>query len=452
MVTKLISVRILNLKKNNIFLYLIKYLSFLLGVFISMPIITLKLHGILFSVFTIIYAIVLFILPFTLKTYKITLGKFSTKVLIWFILTIISSIYGILFFINNYEWYKGIIVYIPKILSFIYLLVFLYNSKYKLVIINNFFSGFILGCMINIIWACVEGLFFYYKGYSLNNIIFSDFIQTLPSNRKYISIVNEGGIRVPGLNYDPAHLGTIIPIIFIYSLIKKRYIILLLSLLSLIFSQSTTAMLCVFVLFFININKLNFNLKSTYFKMLFGFVVISILFIILYNFFDTSIVLKSIKQNSLGFTDRIFKVYIRKKELDPRSFYHLYLPSAIIFNGANTIIGTGFKTASYPYVFNKVLMDKKIILQKFPYDLESVYISYLFDTGILGLFLYVYILLKIYVYSGRYLNHNCNITIYATFGGIIFSGFFYHYTLAAFHIVSIIMTAVLIDLKIYKVR
>lgn len=441
-----------NLKTNNIFFCLIKYLSFLLGVFITMPIITLKFNGTLFSMFTIIYAIVLFILPFTLNSHKIILKHFSIKILLWFILTIVSSIYGLIFFINDFEWYRGILVYIPKILSFIYLLVFLFNSKYNLVIINYFFNGFMFGCVMNLIWACFEGLFFYFKGYSLSNVIFKDFIETMPENRKYISIVSEGGIRVGGFNYDPAHLGTIIPIVFIYSIVKKEYVFMLLSLLALIFSQSTTALVCVLILIFLNIKKIRFcqNISKHRFlpKILFVFVVI----IMLFNVADTDVFLKSIKRNYLGFTNRISTVYINNKEIDPRTFYHIYLPDAIFYNGINTMIGTGFNTASYPFVYNQFLMKKIKNLRQYPYDPESLYISYLFDVGILGLLLYIYILLKIYLYFNRNWKEGANLIILATFGGIIFSGFFYHYTLAAFHVVSIIMAVVHIDFKLIKVR
>ena len=383
----------------------------------------------------------------TKKNEKI--GKTTFLYSTWLFIAILSSLFGLFYFNGRIEWMNNISSYIPKILLYLFLLVIIsiYNKKEE--IIHYFFKGFLLGCILNIIWAIIEGVVYYTLGYSLSSELFSSYISTLSLDRQFSSIINSDGIRVAGFNTDPAHLGGIIPIIILYSALNKKYIILILCAIALAFSQSTTALVCSFILLIFNIKKIvpSFKIKITR-KRLFYILINLLIFIVTITFLfinnDNQIIV-SVSKNTTGFLDRINKNYIEGGSNNPRAFYHIYLLPAVLSSGIKVLTGAGFGISSYPYVLNSEISTAANYLDVFAYDPESNYISYLFNTGIIGLSIYILVLYKNYkFYSKRYFDKEKSL-IFASIGGIIVSGFFYHYILTAYQVVILIMASVLMD-------
>lgn len=439
------------IKRSAMFL---KYLSFLMGVFITMPIVAIRISSFMVSIFNIIF--MLFIIytgmQFFLSIKSIKLNKTSKILIIWLIGTLVSSFFGLLYFNTMPEWFIMVKSYMFKIILYIILIVFISSSKDRDIITKNFIKGFYIGCIFNIAWAIIEGVIFYVFKFSLNNKIFTDYINSLPPDRKFITITSSYGIRTPGFNYDPAHLGGIVPIVVLYTLLEKKYFVLILALSSLAFSQSTTALVSSILLIVININKIISIKRKIKFKpsrmLTIAFAVFSLIIvtIIIYNSNLKIGLIESLKNNIQGFSNRISNVYIDDKKTNIRTLYHILVPVAIYHNGLRMLTGTGFGTASYPYVFNDHIKDQFNMNLGYTaqgaYDPESTYISYLFDTGIIGLLIYVIILYMIYKHYNQFWKNGYNSLIFSSISGVIMSGFFYHYTLTAYQILIIIIASI----------
>lgn len=419
----------------------------LTGIFITMPIVTVKLGGKNVSIFSLLMIFVScsLIIDTLFSKNKFKLGKTGKLYASFFCTALISSLFGLMYYEGNLEWSSAVLVYIPKIITFLLALILISMSKNKESIISNFLKGFLIGCVLNISWSVIEGFTYYIFHYSLNDRIFADYATTINS-RQYITIINKTGIRASGFNFDPAHLGIIIPIVVLYSLINKKNVLLLLSILAIIFSQSTTALICSILVIVVNLK----NIKSNYNKRVslklklkaFSFIVFMIIVLILSK---NSEFITSIQKNLDGFNNRTTNTYINNDQQSPHILYYIYLPKAILFNGIKTITGTGFGTASFPYLTSPEIRNSIGLEGMSPYDPETTYISYLFDTGIIGLLLYIVLMVKIY----KYFHNKCysveNSIIIASTNSIIFGNFFYHYILTAYQVMIIIMVTILMD-------
>ena len=430
----------------------LEFFTFMMSIFVTSPIIAIKIQHRYFSLFSIFFGL-FFITLFTkivLAKSPIIMGKHSKLYILWLYLSLISSFFGLIYFSSLPEWFDQVLSYVPKLFLFLAILIFfsMINEKEKNRIIKIFFIGFLIGCIMNIIWAITDGVVFYLFGFSLNNLIFKNYlIEELGPTRAFASIIRSGTIRVSGFNYDPAHLGGIIPIIILFSLLRRNYLLLLLSIITLIFSQSNTGLVSSLILILLNFNKifsLKFeNLSKLLKRMFFILTIFVCILLLFYN--PNSKAIQSVTNNFEGFLQRI-EYYLNFEETEPRIIYHLHLPIALSHAGGRILTGTGFGTSSYSYLFNS-LTPKVLREPPRPYDPESTYISYLFDVGILGLILYIFILYKLYAHFSKNYKYKMNSLVFSSIGGIIFSGLFYHYTLTAYQVLIIIMASSLGDMQ-----
>lgn len=423
--------------KNNVVVVAIYFLT---GVFATAPILTIGLAGKLVSIFSILfvffYAASLWF-AFDSKR-SIDLNVISLAFSGWYVLSLIASIAGVMYFGSDPVWVNQIISYIPKILLYLTLLlcVMMWDDKYY--VLTAFFRGFFYGCVANLAWSVVEGLYFYIFNDALNDVLFVEYVKTLPDDRHYMTVVADGIIRTSGFNTDPAHLGAIIPIVFVYALFRRNWYLIALSLISLVFSGSTTAAVTSMLAATVSLGKL--ELKKIQLKSV-GITLIGIL-VVMTGLLTNDFMRESVFKNAQGFYNRATENYVSNSDQGPRHIYHAYLPEAIYFNGFKTLTGSGFGTASHPYVDNSetsVNLDE----EHRPYDPESTYISYLFDTGFLGLLFYMYILISSIIFYRRRVHIGfAELIIYSSLCGIFFSGFFYHYTLTAYQILILTFSVV----------
>jgi len=433
-------IRYFKFKKNII----PKIIVYLMGIFVTMPIVTIYLMRRKVSVFTLLFLIVLVYLFYKFITERKSLLIMKEDILIitWLYLSFIASLFGIIYFSSMPEWINSISRYIPKILLYLLFAIMLIKSSEKKNIIVFFMKGFIFGIILNLIWVNIEGFAYYSFGFSLNNRIFTDYITTLSANRQFISIIRHGAIRASGFNYDPAHIGGLAPILILYSLLNKKQILLLLTLGAIIFSQSTTALISSVILVFLNYKSI-FNISNKVVmrgvvkKTFTVFIALLMIFLLITN----SNFVSSITSNVTHFVDRVTKVYINEWNTNIRLIYHLLLPEAVVFSGIKALTGTGYGTASYPYIFSDNI-NRRITESHRPFDPESTYISYLFDIGIIGLFIYLLILIRGYRYHKKRISKDINMLIYISLSGIIISGFFYHYILTAYQVIIISMSMI----------
>lgn len=431
----------------------LEFFTFMMSIFVTTPIIAIRIQHRYFSLFSIFLGL-FFITLFTkivLAKSPIIMGKHSKLYILWLYLSLISSFFGLIYFSSLPEWFDQVLSYVPKVFLFLAILIFfsMLNEKEKNRISKIFFIGFLIGCIMNIIWAITDGIGFYLFGFSLSNLIFKNYlIEELGPARAFSSIIRSGTIRVSGFNYDPAHLGGIIPIIILFSLLRRNNLLLLLSIITLIFSQSTTGLVSSLILILLNFDKI-FSLKFENLSKLLNrmFFILTIFVCILLLFHNpNSKVIQSITNNFEGFLHRIYENYLIIEETNPRIIYHLHIPVALSYAGGRILTGTGFGTSSYSYLFNS-LTPKVLHETPRPYDPESTYISYLFDVGVLGLILYIFILYKLYGHFSKSYKYEMNSFVFSSIGGIIFSGLFYHYTLTAYQVLIIIMASSLADMQ-----
>lgn len=429
---------------------LLKLITLAMGIFVTMPIITIKIFSLNISVFSLFFVLFILAVTMSLLTSKSfnNIGKSAFLYGTWLFISIMSSLFGLLYFNGLQEWKQSISGYIPKIVLYLILLVLISINNKKQDIVYYFFKGFLLGCIFNIIWSVIEGVTYYTLGFSLSNDLFSNYINTLSPERQFSSLINSGGIRVAGFNTDPAHLGGIIPVVILYSAINRKYLLLVLCIGALAFSQSTTALVCSLILLLLNTKKIfrkikiKTNLKKVFLLSISIFAVITFFFM-----FKDNQIINSIYQNFNNFFNRVSENYININETSDnlRISYFVYLPLAILYSGIKIITGAGFGISSYPYVLNDRILGSVNGLEVFPYDPENNYISYLFNTGFVGLLLYIYILYKSYMYYNKRYSEKEKSLILASLGSVIFSGFFYHYILTAYQVLIIIMASVLMD-------
>lgn len=437
----------LQLKRSSIG----EIISYVMGIFVTTPILTVRISNIHISIFNILFGIffIYMLSDFILTRKKVNVGRTTKLYAIWFYLALISSLFGLVYFNGMADWTRSIAGYMPRIIGFLLILIMLTFSKYKTQIAYAFFKGFFIGCLLNIGWAIIEGIVFYSAGYSLSNRLFSDYLSTLSANRQYSSIIRNGSIRVAGFNRDPAHLGGIIPIIIFSTIINKGKIyIILLSIVALVFSQSTTGLASTLLIMILNYKKIlpKVSLK----KIIKGsFLCVSIILslYLLSVLTREHLYYQSILSNAQEFSDRVSTVYINTEEKGIRTLYHLYTPLAIMNNNIRTLTGTGFGTASYPFVSSQEISNAIGLARIWPYDPESTYISYLFNLGVIGTVIYLHILFKNYRHYNKIENSKMNNLIFASLCGVIISGLFYHYTLTAYQVLIIIMSTVLMDKK-----
>lgn len=418
---------------------------FLAGVFVTAPIITMNIGGRLVSIFSILFGLLyISALWFAFKAKKgFKINSISLAFVIWYILSLMASVMGVIYFWSDSPWLDQVLSYIPKIFLYFTLLLFVMKWDAKNYNITAFFKGFLYGCIANLIWSIFEGLYYYSFGGTLNDVLFLEYVKTLPEERQYMTVVADGIIRASGFNFDPAHLGAIIPIIVVYGLLRNNLYLLALASASLIFSGSTTAVVASVLAVIISLGKLEFHkikVKSA------GISLVAIV-LMLIGLVANDQVRESLYKNAQGFYERTNENYVDNPGQGPRFVYHAYLPEAIFYSGLRVFTGSGFGTASYPYVDNPEV-SKILKEENFPYDPESTYISYLFDTGFLGLFFYLFVVIKsILIYRRRLNLSSTELIIYSSLCGIFFSGFFYHYTLTAYQILILTFAVVVKDWK-----
>lgn len=418
-------------------------LSFFVGIFITMPIVSFGIKGRNVSIYSILFVIFLGALTYIKIANKrpFVLNRLSKYYLIWFAIAFFSSIIGMAFYSSQIAWVNAIYSYMGKIFMYMYFIFLLNSLENKKKIIYIYLNGFIIGCILNLIWANVDGISYYTLGYSINNSIFTRYSE-LNTGRDFISIINTGGIRVGGFNNDPAHLGGLIPIVTGYSVLKKQYWLIPIIIGSLIFSQSTTALVSsLVVLTFLNINFLLRNKTRNFSSLkkrtaLLGIFLIPLSGFLGFEFFESNLS-GIVAENLSGFVDRVNNNYINNESTASlRNLYLLYFPVAIFNNGILSITGSGFGTSSAPYLEIDEIYSYYNAFT--PYDPENTYISYFFNVGIIGIYIYIYILVNLIRHFGGNYESSENKIIFSSILAIIISSFFYHYIITAYQVFAII--------------
>ena len=429
------------------------FLSFMLGLTSTMPIVGIHLGTRDISLYRIIFVLVIFCWGINTLQKGFYLGVESKKYLLWLAEALLASICGFIFLSQSEAaWSSMAASYMAKVFSFI-IFVVLWNSQENAKEFNSVvLKGFFCGCMLNCIWAIIDAGGFYLFGKSINNIVFAGYIARNGIRHNMLSLIiyPSGQIRAGGFNGDPAHLGFIAPIVAGYSVLKKKYWILLIAVGAILASASTTALVTsvITIILVIIRNYLNGNgngkisTKILLRNMLLIFVLLAIVLVNgnrLYNVVESAF---------SRFADRIGEVYLNQSHTDIRWDYIRFVPLAVTHVLPFIFLGTGFGTASLGYVRDFEILSVLGNANNIPYDMENTYIAYLFDTGLIGFAIFIFILLglfRFYIKKGDE-NEEINGIIWCSFCAMTFSMLFYHYILFAPQMLLLTIAASNIDI------
>lgn len=224
----------------------------------------------------------------------------------------------------------------------------------------------------------------------------------------------------------------------------------LLGLASLLMAQSTTGILCSIVMIIIDaslISKRSNKAKAKNFVLSIIFIILAIIIVLAvgskFSTHISSIVSK--------FANRIKYVYSGQEgsmslAIEPRVYHLIRTIPAIANAGGLILFGTGFGTMSYAYTMGK---NNLVFLPQYQgkaYDIDMTYLSYLFDTGIVGLTLYCVILCILFKFYRKSVNNlfdgsvqNADVVIYYSVFSMIITHFTYHYILFSTQIILLVV-------------
>ena len=425
-------------------LRIIVYLS---GVFVTMPIVGISLGGHFLSLFSI-----LFILLFAGSAFLAVNGGslpriLKNKVEICFFGFCLWSLVGIalgLYFLNP-SWKPYLISNGVKPIEYILLMLLIH-------IVNDgksaeqFAKGLMLGFILNCSWSILQGVYYLVFHHSLNSLLFSNAsIDVAEIWTVY------GGIRACGFNMDPANIGGFLPAVVFYALYHKKKYLLVICALSLVFSQSTTALVgtffavAVYVVFhrkYIGEKKVHkkhsnsMKRLSIYFLAAAGVIAV---FIVLLKNGTIDKLVDGISSYVDGFVTRVSSNYVYADDKGPRAIYYgQAIPQLFKRNILFMLCGSGIGTSMEAYAEYQIF---GIVGVNAFGEVETTFLAYLFDCGIIGFFIYV--LLLYYAVRALLKSFNKMISetglIYFSFLiAMIFSELLYHYIFTAYRMMALI--------------
>lgn len=425
-------------------------MTFIMALTSTMPIVGIPIAGRYISLFTICFVVFLVeiacICANSRKT-SIVIDKSRKIYLLFLIWPIISYVVGLLYMPER--WYSSMTSYAIRVIEFIVvtLLLYLINDERMP---KSFAKGLLFGIVVNAIWSIIEAISYFFVRRSLNDLIFGRYLSL---DRSILIWNSLGGIRASGLNYDPAHLGGLLPILFFYALIKRNYYLLALSLISLAFSQSTTAIVGVIVcliayaVFFSNkTGKAHRKVSGKGMIVAFAVVVFAGL-IIMTNSTQVTKFASSVSENVSGYISRINSVYVTNSTAGQREIYYTKAFDRLIDrNPVVALTGSGLGTSMYPYRIFSGLFESGA--ENAVTEIETNYIAYLFDLGVIGLGLYLVFLFSSTRKMITFVKKNKDVYAVVFLGtliSVICCSAFYHYIFTAYQMLAFSFLTVSID-------
>ena len=420
--------------------YNYKNLSFLLlGISSTCSILAFVGMGRVISLYTIFLVISFYILITDKKRNVSLLNYKSSKYYcIWTFISLLSALFGMLFFMDKKDWLIASASYIPKLLLYFVLLYLLLRSVNGIMYSKSLLTGLIYGVGINAVWATMDAVIYYLSGYSITNEIFRNYIIATGTRYDMLSLIIGGVIRSGGFNGDPANIGMFAPVLASYGLYSKKYWLYLLAVLSVFASVSIVALASILILSVI------YMFSSTK-AMGIGIVCIIILII----------TISSVSLQSDGISSQMISAVAERLEEKTESdtqdkdnvrvmYWVKFLP-AVANTPTALIIGTGYGTASYAYI------NGGFVNRSEPYDPEQTYCSTYFDVGLWGFL--SFLLLHLYLLRNAYRKRQDEtfLMLFAGMEGIMISCMGYHDTIYSvsmlFVIAGIVKTSNNLSLK-----
>ena len=418
---------------SNIKLISKKNIFFLLGIFSTCSCIALVGMGRVLSLYTITL-VISFIILLTGKKVRVDIRKNkSTKLFFyWSLWGILSSAFGLLFFVENNNWLTTILAVISKIVLYFIFFSLLIKSNNRIKFCHALLKGLIFGLIINTIWATADAMIFYTFGISITNEIFRPFIVATNARHEMLSlIVGQGFIRCGGLNGDPANIGMFAPILASYSLYSKKYWLYIFVILSIFSSVSIVGLMSTLI---ITVLYLLYNNKSMIPIIGTSFLIISACTFLLKN--ENTVSIQMIEAVTSRLED---KTNSDDESTKTRSIYWFKFIPALLNTPTAFLIGTGYNTASYAYLHSGYIKSPNE-----PFDPEQTYFSFYFDLGLIGFLFFLFLHIYVLRISNKYKDNEDYLMIFAGIEGIMISFMGYHYTLYSVSMLFLIAGIIII--------
>lgn len=412
-----------------------KWIAFFLGLTSTMPIVGIHIGARDISFYRILF---LFMIIYTMVQAfqrRIVIGFATKKLIIWLMVGIFSCLCGWIFLSSSApEWSSAAASNIVRTGSLLAFALFWGSQKDTGYMNEAVCKGFFYGCLINCVWATIDAAGYYLLGRSINNIVFAGYIARNKIRYDSLSLIygSSGMIRSGGFNSDPAQLGFIAPIVACYGVCKKKYWMLIIAGGAILASASTTALVTSIIVCMYNVHRIKGNHGITLKKLLLIMGVILVVTGITMVYWSQ--ISRVIGSAYSRFSNRIGEVYLNNTKQDVRWDYIRCAPSAMIEVIPFLALGSGFGTASLGYSRSSFAIQTIGTRVNGPYDMENTYLAYFFDTGIVGIILFIIMLVfLIRKYKGKLKNDKSKTStiIYSFLLASTFSLAFYHYTLFA---------------------
>ena len=416
-----------------------RLIFFLLGLFSTCSCVALVIGNHVLSFFTITLIFAFVILIRGKKTsFDIMKSKSSRLFFMWTLIGLLSSSFGIIFFVNeDIEWISTIISGITKILLYFIFFGCLVKSQKRIVYSEAILKGLVVGIIINAAWSTADAVIFYSSKISITNELFKSFITATHTRHGMLSLIlGEGVIRCAGLNGDPANIGMFAPILASYSLYSKRYWLYILVITSILSSVSIVGLVSTVI---ITVIYLVTNRKSVI-----GMIIVTVVVLFIGGTF--------LSNNEDGISGQMIEAVANRLEdkgdsdnqsTNMRSIYWFKFIPAVINTPYAFLIGTGYSTASHTYIKGGFLNTLKIPYK--PFDPEQTYFSFYFDIGLIGFLIFLYLHLYIINIAYKRKDSSVYLLLFAGFEGIMISFMGYHYTLYSVSMLFLIAGIVLIS-------
>lgn len=411
--------------------------AFLLGLFSTMPIVGIVVKGRDISFFKIFFAAWVVVLGLRLlRTRRFALLKRNRLLNLWLLIGLIGCVSGALFLRGEVaEFGQAALSYIPKVaLLLLFSLVWSVDEKAD-ACAEIVVKGFLWGCALNCMWASIDAFGFYITGKSLHNTVFYGYSTRHGIDYNTMSLIYKGTIRAGGFNSDPAQLGFVAPVLFGYGISRKHILPMALAVCGIAASASTTGLVTAGILFFLLMRKRDPRpLKDKLSRLQIAELLVFCVGVGVLLLWQGERILALAGNMIARFVSRIQSEYLNNGGPDIRVRYVLQAFGAMRAVLPFMLFGSGFGTASLGYVITPEVMAVIGPGHDFAYDMENTYLAYFFDTGILGLAVFLLLMAFLWMrYRKQYAERESAFSdyIYVTLSSILLSMLFYHYILFA---------------------
>lgn len=411
--------------------------AFLMGLFSTMPIVGIVVRGRDISFFKLLFAAAILILGYGfLKKRRISFGRRISLLNVWLVIGLVGCVCGMVFLRGERaEFGLAARSYIPKVFLLLAFSVLWSSSDRADSFCETVLRGFLWGCALNCLWATIDAVDFYVTGKSLHNMVFFGYSSRHGIEYNTMSLIYNGTIRSGGFNSDPAQLGFVAPVLFGYGLSRRHVLPVALAVSGIAASASTTGLVTAAILCILLIRKRDARpLRERFSKLqlaeLLTFCALLALLLVWQGQRIFALALNMISR----FASRIQSEYLNNSGPDIRVRYVLQALGAMKAVLPFMLFGSGFGTASMGYVLTPAVIAVIGPGHDFAYDMENTYLAYFFDTGVIGLLVFLVMMGSLFVcYRKKFAERESvfSDSVYVAVCAIALSMLFYHYILFA---------------------